>query len=119
MFSWLTDQVGAAAAGSGGGSQQIAMGNYVSIDWGDLKKQLVSTYLQEVPRVDGWKFDYEYYLNTANPLAQNVMAIRSFGRNTKKEGDSYTVTNFTPTDYDQDIVWADGFMVRWPEGVKK
>jgi hypothetical protein len=25
------------------------------------------------------------------------------------------VTAFDPTDYDRDIVWADGFMVRWPQ----
>ena len=30
-------------------------------------------------------------------------------------GTTYTVTSFDPTDYDQDIVWADGFFVRWPQ----
>ena len=117
MFSWLTDQVGAAAAGA---TNEVDLGDYgTEITHANLKKELVSTYLQEVPKLDGWKNDYEYYLNVANPLAPKVMAIRSFGRNTKSEQDSYTVTNFAPTDYDQDIVWADGFMVRWPEGVKK
>ena len=116
MFSWLTDQVGAAAAGA---ASQVDLTDYESISHADIKAQLVSTYLQEVPKLDGWKFDYEYYLNTENPLAPKVMAIRSWGRNTKSEQDSYTVTNFFPTDYDQDIVWADGFMVRWPEGKKK
>ena len=116
MFSWLTDQVGAAAAGA---TNQVDLDDYESIAHADIKKQLVSTYLQEVPKLDGWKFAYEYYLNTENPLAPKVMAIRSFGRNTKSEVDSYTVTNFDPTDYDQDIVWADGFMCRWPEGRKK
>lgn len=116
MFSWLTDQVGAAAAGST--AQNISLGSYQTITHANLKKELVSTYLQEVPQLDGWKNAYDFYLNTANPLAQNVMAIRSNGRNTTKETDSYSVTNFDPTDYDQDIVWADGFMVRWPEGRK-
>jgi prepilin-type N-terminal cleavage/methylation domain-containing protein len=116
MFSWLTDQVGAAAAGS---ASTVTITDYKKITHADLKSELVSTYLQEVPALDGWKFDYEFYLNTANPLAPKVMAIRSFGRNTKAEGATYSVTNFDPTDYDQDIVWADGFMVRWPEGRKK
>ena len=117
MFSWLTDQVGAAAAGAGG--QTVDLANYQSIGADDLRDQLVSTYLQEVPEVDGWKNPFDFYLNTENPLAPNVMAIRSYGRNTVEESGSYTVTNFFPTDYDQDIVWADGFMVRWPEGKKK
>ena len=55
------------------------------------------------------------YMNTANPLAQQVMAIRSLGRNKTEVGASYSVTSFEPTDYDQDIVWADGFFVRWPQ----
>ncbi|HEX5759360.1 MAG TPA: prepilin-type N-terminal cleavage/methylation domain-containing protein [Thermoanaerobaculia bacterium] len=117
MFSWLTDQVGAAAAGAA--AQNVDLSQYTSISRANLKKELVSTYLQEVPALDGWKNPYDYYLNTTNPLAQRVMAIRSYGRNTIQEaGGSYTVTNFEPTDYDQDIVWADGFMVRWPEGRK-
>jgi hypothetical protein len=43
------------------------------------------------------------------------MAIRSKGRNATAVADDYTVTSFQPTDYDQDIVWADGFFVRWPQ----
>ena len=30
---------------------------------------------------------------------------------------TYTTGPFDPTDYDQDIVWADGFFVRWPQKV--
>jgi len=116
MFSWLTDQVGAASAGAT--ATNVDLAQYTTISRANLKKELVSTYLQEVPGLDAWKNPYDYYLNTANPLAPRVMAIRSYGRNTTPEGTSYTVTNFDPTDYDQDIVWADGFMVRWPEGRK-
>ncbi len=43
------------------------------------------------------------------------MAIRSQGRNARTPRGTYTVTAFDPTDYDQDIVWADGFFVRWPQ----
>jgi hypothetical protein len=42
------------------------------------------------------------------------MLIRSQGRDKDFDSDEYTVTSFDSTDYDQDIVWADGFMVRWP-----
>ena len=28
---------------------------------------------------------------------------------------NWTVQAFVATDYDQDIVWADGYFVRWPK----
>ena len=112
MFSWLTDQVGAAAAGSAG---TVTMSNYADVPVDDLNTILVPQYMQDVPALDGWKNSYEYYLNTENPLAQQVMAVRSLGRDKEEEDSAYSVTSFEPTDYDQDIVWADGFFVRWPQ----
>jgi type II secretion system protein G len=116
MFSWLTDQVGAAAAGATA-TGSVDLGSYGGKKTAaEVKVVLVPQYLQDVPPADGWKTPYEYYLNTANPLAAQVMAIRSLGRNKLENGGStYTVTSFDPTDYDQDIVWADGFFVRWPQ----
>jgi type II secretion system protein G len=114
MFSWLTDQVGAAAAGGAG---TVVMGSYTTIteSYLDSTQGLVPQYMQDVPSLDGWKNTYQYYLNTANPLAQQVMAIRSLGRDKTEETSSYSVTSFEPTAYDEDIVWADGFFVRWPQ----
>ena len=114
MFSWLTDQVGAAAAGAA--ATDVALGSYGGrTDGSTIASILVPQYMQEVPNVDGWKTAYDYYLKTAAPLDPQVMAIRSQGRNKTKEGDDYSVTSFDPTDYNQDIVWADGFFVRWPQ----
>jgi prepilin-type N-terminal cleavage/methylation domain-containing protein len=114
MFSWLTDQVGAAAAGAS--ASDVNLGSYGdALDAADMNSVLVPQYMQEVPNVDGWKTPYEYYLKTASPLDPQVMAIRSMGRNKTDDGDPYSVTSFDPTDYDQDIVWADGFFVRWPQ----
>jgi prepilin-type N-terminal cleavage/methylation domain-containing protein len=113
MFSWLTDQVGAAAAGQE--ATHVDLHDYPAISKADLTTILVPTYLQTVPELDGWNNAYDYALNTANPLAKNVMAIRSRGRDGMAAGDAYTVTSFLPDDYDQDIIWADGFFVRWPQ----
>ena len=114
MFSWLTDQVGAAAAGAT--NSQINLADYGGVKSVTvLSTILVPQYLQDLPVKDGWKSPYDYYLNIANPHAQNVMAIRSRGRDKTPDTNDYTVTGFEPTDYDQDVVWADGFMVRWPE----
>jgi type II secretion system protein G len=114
MFSWLTDQVGAAAAGQT--STTIDLADYGGLKTvADLNTVLVPQYLQDIPVKDGWKAPFHYYMHTANPHSQHVLAIRSQGRNSAAEANDYTVTAFEPTDYDQDVVWADGFMVRWPE----
>jgi len=113
MFSWLTDQVGAAAAGAA--ATDVDLSSYPASSSTALSTILSPQYLQAVPSLDGWKTAYDYYLNTANPLAKNVMAIRSAGRDKSATITTYTVTSFEPTDYDQDIVWADGFFVRWPQ----
>jgi prepilin-type N-terminal cleavage/methylation domain-containing protein len=113
MFSWLTDQVGAAAAGATNSNVNLASyGTAIGVT--ALSSTLVPQYLQAIPTLDGWKHAYDYYLNS-NTMAQQVMAIRSKGRDGTAVADDYTVTSFEPTNYDQDIVWADGFFVRWPQ----
>ncbi|HWM90419.1 MAG TPA: prepilin-type N-terminal cleavage/methylation domain-containing protein [Thermoanaerobaculia bacterium] len=116
MFSWLTDQVGAAAAGQS--NSNVVLSSYGSPKpIATLESLLSPQYLQVVPPIDGWKFPYEYYLKEgARVHERQVMLIRSRGRNNSFDSSSeYTVTSFDATDYDEDIVWADGFMVRWPQ----
>ena len=113
MMSWLSDQASAAAAGAA--ATQIDIGDYVAITRDDLADQLVPAYLQHITPLDGWKNDYEFYLNVASPSAKHVMAIRSGGLGGEMSSDVYTSTGFEPTDYEQDIVWTDGFFVRWPQ----
>ncbi|HTG32832.1 MAG TPA: prepilin-type N-terminal cleavage/methylation domain-containing protein [Thermoanaerobaculia bacterium] len=113
MFSWLTDQVGAAAAGAA--ATDIDLSKYATSDAATVASVLVPQYLQSVPAKDGWKKDFSYWLETTEVLKANVMAIGSGGRDASTPGSSYTVAGFDPTDYDQDIIWADGFFVRWPQ----
>lgn len=114
MFSWMTDQVGAAAAGQA--TSNVAIGSYGSVkSVAALQSVLVPQYIQEIPSLDGWKFPYQYYLKTTNLHDRQVMLIRSRARDNAFDYSEYSVTSFDPTDYDQDIVWADGFMVRWPQ----
>lgn len=113
MMSWLSDVSAAAAAGSA--ATTVDLGDHEPISREDLELTLRPAYLQVIPQRDGWKNDFEFYLNTARPSARRVMAIRSPGRDALVIGDIYTATGFDPTDYDQDIVWTDGFFVRWPQ----
>ncbi len=118
-LSWVTDVVSGAAAGSGvrtwnGGSYD----RIPSVDLFDTLHPSTSFfYLNELPARDGWKNSYLYGY-TGLPLSSQVIAIGSGGR----DGDIGTTFGdvstgpFTPTDYDQNIIWADGFYVRWPGG---
>jgi len=113
MFSWVTDQVGAAAAGQ----QPIDLARFPPVSsFAALKELLVPKYIQELPERDGWGHPYEYRLDVKNPTAGKfVMCIRSAGRDGKFSGPSYAVEAFPRDDYDRDIVWADGYFVQWPK----
>jgi prepilin-type N-terminal cleavage/methylation domain-containing protein len=114
MFSWLTDESAAAAAGQE--ATTIDLGDYGgTIAPDELLKVLGPTYLQLVPDLDGWKNPMRYYLKLDDPSARQVMAIASSGRGGQFEAGPYVAAGFDPTDYEQDIVWADGFFVRWPQ----
>jgi type II secretion system protein G len=114
MMSWLTDQDGAAAAGQGA---MFSMDVYSVVTPGQLRATLVPQYIQTIPLTDGWVNSYDYRMNLNTAGGNQVMSIRSFGRDGLAEGTEYSTGAFRPTDYDRDIVWADGFFVRWPEGV--
>jgi hypothetical protein len=115
MFSWLTDEVAAGAAGQGQ-APEIDLAAYPRISHAELTELLVPQYIVRVPEKDDWGHPYEYFLNAENVLAKEVMSIRSPGRDGQIDAELYTVTNFDPSDYDRDIVWSDGFFVRWPQG---
>jgi len=118
-MSWLTDQLGAAAAG---GTNSVNIGS----EWSgqntlqEVTDQLVPRYIQDVPRLDGWKHPFQYDLNISDPGARRVVLVMSGGRDSTLAADgdptgTFSVGSFFPTDYDQDIIWGDGFFIRWPE----
>jgi len=119
-MSWLTDQISAAAAGQTSTWDPTL---YSSIARDDLFSTLHPSttffYMNEVPQKDGWKNDY-WYAWSGNVLSAQVISIASGGRSTETTGyapsGTISIGPFTPTDYPQDIIWADGFFVRWPSG---
>jgi hypothetical protein len=132
LFSWLTDQVEATVAeqqaeGAAAGEppprgtadetkqKSIDIQDYPLVSRDDLEEYLVPKYLAAIPETDAWGNPYEVRLNTDNLMAKAVMSIRSPGRKGYYAGDVYKIEGFDPKDFDQDIVWADGFFVRWPE----
>jgi len=119
MFSWLTDQVGASAAGAQEQEKEkeklVGLKLYRVISAKELKKLLVPQYIEQIPETDGWGNPYEFRLNVKDVLGQYVMAIRSPGRDGSYSASKYSIHGFDPENYDEDIVWADGYFVRWPQ----
>ena len=117
-MSWLTDQLAAAAAGAASTTWDSTP--YTNLSSTALASLLVSQYIQQIPQKDGWKHDYWYGKNT-NLGGSQVFAIASGGRDAADTGytipGSATTGPFDPTDYNQDIIWSDGFFVRWPQKV--
>jgi len=116
-MSWLTDQVGAASAGTGKTYDASEFGTvgYQQI-FGYLHPSDTFFYMQEIPQLDGWRYALEFG-KANNLLDSNVLIICSGGRDNSIDSEctqEWTVAPFVATDYDRDIVWADGYFVSWP-----
>ena len=120
-FAWLTDQYGAAAA-AGATPSKYSMPPTVT--YTTVKDDLVPQYIQELPENDAWGNALVWCRQATDDLLTepNVMAIGSPGRDgaaVRATCDSEVDSGaFAPTDYDQDIVWADGFFVAYPQKEK-
>jgi type II secretion system protein G len=111
-MSWLTDQIAAAAAGV---SNTVNATSYDASSAAELASLLIPQYIQEVPSLDGWKNPVDYRLTT-DFSQKKIMLTRSYGQGGSEDtSGAYTAGAFEPTDYERDIVWADGFFVRWPQ----
>jgi prepilin-type N-terminal cleavage/methylation domain-containing protein len=119
-MSWLTDQVGATAAGAT--TRTFDLSGLSLIPHDDLFQSLYLSqdfyYCQDIPGYDGWGYGFEYYLNLDNLSGANVMAIRSAGRDGAFSATNYPIGPFLATQYDSDLVWADGLFIRYPAGVE-
>lgn len=95
--------------------RSVDLASYQRITKEALKALLVPRYIRELPEIDPWGQAYEYYVNMDNPLARHVLLVRSSGRDGTFSGTVYEVGPFASDVYDEDLVWADGYFVRWPE----
>jgi hypothetical protein len=122
MFHWYKDQLeprrsqathDSAEKAAESGSQTLA--DIPVISNADLAKLLVPKYIDAIPAKDGWGKPYEFRLQTKDPNAIRVMALRSAGQDGQFSGDTYEVAAFPGQEQTQDIAWIDGYFVRWPQ----
>lgn len=88
----------------------------------ELEPILAPTYIRELPRVDGWgePFRYECRPASGDPSDPcDSYNLASGGRDRTFESSDYSSTSPTGTNgFDCDIVFADGFFVRYPDGMQ-
>ena len=120
-MSWLTDQVGAASAGA---TKIYPTADHEAVSYPQLFEYLNPSldffYIQEVPQFDGWSNPLGYAINwsltdTAVIVVCSPAQRGEYMRGTDCIDSSWTIQPFLATDYEQDIVWADGYFVRWPD----
>lgn len=109
-LSWLTDELGAAAAGR---SVTVFDWPYASPE--SLEEVLVPTYIEELPRKDAWGHPLEFRASFSDLQGDFLFLVRSPGSDGLFDGDSYETGPFEPEETQRDIVWADGYFLRWPE----
>lgn len=119
VWAWYKDQMlpkrkpGLSMSGDTA-PKTVKMDEVPVISASELRKLLVPVYVQDIPEVDPWGKPYEYRLNTANPDAVRMMSLRTAGADGQFSGDEYPVGSYLPTEAQNDMVWIDGYFVRWP-----
>jgi len=100
----------AAAAGYSGIDQ--------TVDLSDLEAALVPTYVRKIPKLDGWGQPFLCYTEVAwsNATGASRYAIISGGAD--KVVDPGSVPGPT-TNFDCDIIFAQGAFVTYPEGIQQ
>lgn len=114
LMAWLTDQVGAAAAAA---PATFSVHDFREVSVAELEAMLTPTYLRWIPTEDGWGHPLEYRVNEVEEALQGpgFFLVRSPGRDGRFSGDDYRPGAFPGASYDEDIVFADGFFLRWPQ----
>lgn len=120
-MSWLTDQAGGAAAGAG---QTYSVTGFRALSYGEIYGYLHPSqtffYMQEVPASDAWGSQLTFYQNPDVASDHQLLLCAAARGDVFETCDGTTdipIGPFLGTDFDQDIVWADGFLVRWPDVV--
>jgi len=114
LGTYWTDNGGGAAAGAATVNESDWTG---SATVADLQTALVPDYAAAIPENDGWGHALTFHVILDNPPRSNYAMMISGGRDGGADS-SWSAGAFSPTDYDQDIVWADGGFIRAPSGAQ-
>lgn len=78
-----------------------------------ISASLAPTYVQSPPERDAWQTDFVY------EGAERSYTLTSYGKDRQAGGGGAVGEGGTTTDFDADIVFADGTFVQLPDGVQR
>lgn len=114
MWRWLEAQPPS-------GEAALAVAKLARPDWEtcstsvvELRRLLVPKYIAVLPSTDGWGQDLQFCLqyDPARP-ERSALGVRSPGRD-GKFASTYETGSFPWNELDQDMVWVNGYFIRWP-----
>jgi hypothetical protein len=85
------------------------------IEHGELEAMLVPAYLRELPSEDAWERPLQFCLDRRLAGSESQYGIRSAGSDGTYSADPYQVGGFPDNRLEGDLVWMDGYFIRWPE----
>jgi type II secretory pathway pseudopilin PulG len=100
--------VGGPAVAVTSTSPDFAWRSMSRVQYGDLKRVLVPTYIKVLPERDGWGNRFELR------AGKEMYAIRSLGSDGK--ADVLSFASAATTSFEDDIVYMNGTFLRYPEG---
>ena len=80
----------------------------------ELERHLVPDRLESLPRADAWGRALEFRVDR-EAEGEPIVLIRSRGADGRWDGRVYTAGAVAPGGSADDLVWADGYFVRWPD----
>jgi prepilin-type N-terminal cleavage/methylation domain-containing protein len=119
MMAAITDTGAAAAAGATTSTITAAdftSGTLVYDTISELQPILVPQYINQIPERDGFRNAWgQTILNLSTSVRRQALVV-SHGKDGVADGTSWTYGAFAPTDYNKDIVLADGDCFKCPGG---
>ena len=112
MFRWSEDNAGGVFEMASADFVDLSDIDIITAD--DLEPLLVPRYLPTLNRVDSWGRQLEFRMTRSSDGAK--LAVRSGGTDQALSPTRYEIGPFAATDTDagHDIVWINGYYVRWP-----
>lgn len=114
LFTWARDHGPKIEPKQDAESSVADLSIVAPIPGAELEAMLVPEYLPKLDLTDGWGHRIEVRFDPTLRTTPS-MSVRSPGADGKFEGESYSVGAFEPAESTADVVWADGYFVRWPQ----
>jgi hypothetical protein len=95
--------------------KQVRWDRCPGVQHAELEELLVPAYLRELPAEDAWDRPLQFCLDRRLAGSEQQYGVRSAGSDGRYGTDRYEVGGFPDTSLDADLVWMDGYFIRWPE----